>query len=705
MSCFLCFSGIGSTSIEDYLFSDVGITSNIHGEIGLIDIPSSRLLEEGNLKLHLVNSEPVNSMLIIASPFNWMEVSLRYADINLYKYSPFPTFSGNQTYKDKSFNLKLRLIKESETTPELSVGFRDFIGTGRFSGEYIVSSKRIGDFDFTVGLGWGALANNDGLKNPFYELDESFINRSGFGSDGSVLGGTLAYNTWFRGKKASSFYGLEYINKRSGIRFKIEHDSSNPLGLYKKSDINWGLTIPASKYLDINLFRIRGTNLGFGISYKANYSEEIIPKNEVVSSLNFSEKDKELLLEDFRVFTGTMNVLLNNYGLAPQEMSIKDEDLEIIISQSKYRNQYTATKRVIELIKEILVLRNIKNVSLVFQNSNINTNSISLSLPKFIRYLEGNSSIPELRDHLYIDNFYPDPDKELIFKGDIDFPVYSWGISPALKNHVGGPERFYFGQIGLSFHGAIDFDKQSSLSGTVSFNIANNLDDFKLKPYSLLPKVRSNIREYLVEGKNSLSNFEFTRIFKPVYTKRGAFISGMKVGYIEDMYGGIGSEIAYKDVTKPWFIAANFYWVKQRDFNQRFTFRDYETFTGHIDFFWDTPIEGLSVNLSGGRYLAKDSGITLNISKRFKTGFLLGAFATRTDISFGEFGEGSFDKGIYFSIPLDIISSRHNPNNAKFSWRNLTKDGGQKLMNTLQIQKFLNDSAYNLDYKSYGLQR
>jgi hypothetical protein len=326
-------------------------------------------------------------------------------------------------------------------------------------------------------------------------------------------------------------------------------------------------------------------------------------------------------------------------------------------------------------------------------------------VPKFIKYLKGNSSIPELRDYLYIDNYYPDPDKKKIFEGDIKFPVYSWGISPSLKNHVGGPERFYFGQIGLSFHGAIDFDKQSSLSSTVSFNIANNLDDFKLKAYSRLPKVRSNIREYLVEGKNSLSNLEFTRIFKTIYTKKGALISGMKIGYIEEMYGGIGTEIAYKNVQKPWYIAANFYWIKQRDFNQRFTFREYETFTGHIDFFWDTPVEGLTINLSGGRYLAKDSGITLNISKRFKTGFLLGAFATRTDISFGEFGEGSFDKGIYFSIPLDAISSKHNPNNAKFSWKNLTKDGGQKLMNTLQIQKFLNDSAYNLDYQSYGLQR
>ena len=65
------------------------LTSNIHGELGLINIPSSRILEEGNLKLHLVNSDPINSLFITANPFNWMEVSLRYADINTIKYSPY----------------------------------------------------------------------------------------------------------------------------------------------------------------------------------------------------------------------------------------------------------------------------------------------------------------------------------------------------------------------------------------------------------------------------------------------------------------------------------------------------------------------------------------------------------------------------------------------------------------------------------------
>ena len=36
------------------------------------------------------------------------------------------------------------------------------------------------------------------------------------------------------------------------------------------------------------------------------------------------------------------------------------------------------------------------------------------------------------------------------------------------------------------------------------------------------------------------------------------------------MYGGIGGEILYRDITKPWYLTANYYWVKQREFNQRF---------------------------------------------------------------------------------------------------------------------------------------
>ena len=102
------------------------------------------------MKLHLVNSDPINSLLFLQIHLIGWRFLLRYADINTEKYSPFKSFSGDQTYKDKSFNLKIKLIEETEKFPELSIGFRDFIGTGKFSGEYIVSSKKIGDFDLLL---------------------------------------------------------------------------------------------------------------------------------------------------------------------------------------------------------------------------------------------------------------------------------------------------------------------------------------------------------------------------------------------------------------------------------------------------------------------------------------------------------------------------------------------------------------------------
>ena len=53
----------------------------------------------------------------------------------------------------------------------------------------------------------------------------------------------------------------------------MDYDESNPFRLEKESDFSFGLSIPASKYLDIKLFKHRGTSLGFGISYKADHQK------------------------------------------------------------------------------------------------------------------------------------------------------------------------------------------------------------------------------------------------------------------------------------------------------------------------------------------------------------------------------------------------------------------------------------------------
>jgi hypothetical protein len=705
---FLLFlvSSFSFSSIEDYIFSDIGFTSNIHGELGIIEIPSSRILEEGNLKLHLVNSDPINSLFMTATPFNWMEVSLRYADVNLYKYSRYFSFSGNQSYKDKSFNMKLRLVQETERFPELSIGFRDFIGTGRFSSEYIVASKKIGDFDFSVGLGFGAMSSLDGIENPFIDLDDSFSRRGYI----DRIGGNFGLGNWFRGKKASSFYGFEYLNKRSGIRFKLDYDESELFNSYsrmrKKSFFNYGLAIPVGDLVDINLFRIRGQDIGLSFSYKANYSRNIVKKEEKVADLVFNESDLKLLATDDQVFGGTINFYLQKYEIFLQQINYEDNSIHLVLSQTKYRNENLATKRTIQVIRNILKARNIEKVSLTYEVAGINKYTKNFRLNDFLAYLDNATSYASLKRSLNYENFSSNLADNQIFKGKIFFPSFNWGISPNLQNHIGGPEAFYLGSLGLLLHGGVLFSKQTFLDGSLSFNFYDNFDDFKFRTYSkYLPKVRSDIREYLKEGKRGISRLTLTHIFDPVYKKNGLFVYGLKFGIFETMYSGFGSEILYRDMGKPWYISANAYWVKQREFRQKFALRDYETFTGHLNFIWETPLEGFKVGISAGRYLAKDSGITLKLSKTFKSGFVVGAFATKTDISSEEFGEGSFDKGIFFSIPLDIVSKQYREGYGRFLWRNLTRDGGQMLGGGLQLDGIVESANYhNLIKDTYGFE-
>ena len=299
-------------------------------------------------------------------------------------------------------------------------------------------------------------------------------------------------------------------------------------------------------------------------------------------------------------------------------------------------------------------------------------------------------------------NFDNESNKKLIFQGNVKYPSFYWGIRPDLKNHVGAPEAFYSGQIGLLIAGGIQIDKNSNIDSSISLSIFENLDQLRLRAYSRLPKVRSDIREYLKE-EYALKDLSYSYIFDPIYSKRNLFFGGLKIGYFEEMFGGIGGEVLFRDINKPWYLTANFHWVKQREFRQRLSFREYETFTGHLNFIWETPLDGVKLIMSGGTYLAKDSGVTLNLSKSFKSGFTLGFFATKTDISSEEFGEGSFDKGIYFSIPLDVVSSKYQKNNAKFIWRNLTKDGGAMLSGTTDLGGFIeNSSSYYLNYLNDG---
>jgi len=129
-----------------------------------------------------------------------------------------------------------------------------------------------------------------------------------------------------------------------------------------------------------------------------------------------------------------------------------------------------------------------------------------------------------------------------------------------------------------------------------------------------------------------------------------------------------------------WAVGGNVNYVRQRDYDQHFGLRDYSITTGHATLYYTFDAKERVVgSLSAGRYLAGDYGATINLARVFDNGMTMGAYATKTNVSAAEFGEGSFDKGIYFSIPLDTVLPRSTRSRATINWAPLIRDGGAML--------------------------
>ena len=112
--------------------------------------------------------------------------------------------------------------------------------------------------------------------------------------------------------------------------------------------------------------------------------------------------------------------------------------------------------------------------------------------------------------------------------------------------------------------------------------------------------------------------------------------------------------------------------------------------SGHFEFYAELPNE-VFMQAHVGKYLAGDKGVTLDFSRRYQSGFVLGVFATKTNLSAKEFGEGSFDKGFYFSIPTKLFYPDFRSGVISFGLHPLTKDGGAFLSQQNQLYSILGE--------------
>ncbi len=256
------------------------------------------------------------------------------------------------------------------------------------------------------------------------------------------------------------------------------------------------------------------------------------------------------------------------------------------------------------------------------------------------------------------------------------YPQMEWGIIPGMKSHFGGNEDGRFRHdLYVHLYGLVQVSRHLSLAGEIKQFITGDLDKIPLDTTPDVPKVRSDVSLYTREGRRSIERLEFNYS----HALDESFFTRLSAGLLESMYGGVSAEVLYRPYTSNLAIGAELNWVKQRNYDQLFSFRDYQTLTGHVTLYHENEKYNITSKLSAGRYLAGDFGATLDISRHFKNGIRLGVWATYTDMSAEKFGAGSFDKGIYLTVPLEIFWYKPSTRDVRFDFRSLGRNGGQKL--------------------------
>ncbi len=245
---------------------------NDYGSPGIIEMPSARMAPDGALSIGASYLRNIQHYNFSFQALPWLEADFRYSGLSHYNYQ-FPV------YYDRSFALKARLWDETDVFPAVAVGINDLVGTGIYSGEYLVASKSLGDFDASLGMGWGRLGTAGAFQNPISTIVKSF------GKPRPIVttaGGTN-FNVFFHGPNAGLFGGLIWHTPVDGLSLLAEYSSdaytleSSTNTFKPRNQFNLGGSYQVSSAMAVGLDWLYGKSLGGHVSFQLDPTTDPYP--------------------------------------------------------------------------------------------------------------------------------------------------------------------------------------------------------------------------------------------------------------------------------------------------------------------------------------------------------------------------------------------------------------------------------------------
>ncbi|WP_411890129.1 YjbH domain-containing protein [Yoonia sp. SDW83-1] len=659
--------------------SDAGSTAytyGLYGTPGLIDVPTAQSAADAELAATVGYFGGSTRTTLTFQVTPRLSGSFRYSRIEDWAIA-----TGDTTY-DRSFDLRYRLVDEGRISPAIAIGLQDIIGTGIYSGEYIVATKQVTPtLGLTGGIGWGRLGSYEGFRNPLRFLGDDFEERD-TGTTG--FGGQFESARWFRGDAA--FFGGVAWNPNDQLTLKAEYSSdaydlelASGRDLFeRKSSLNFGLSYALSDSVAMQGYYLYGSELGASVNFTINPKEPtvyggtgqrptpVVPRAPGAAlDLGWTQQaDANAILSD------NVKRLLAAEGMTLEAMTIRPQKVTVLIRNNTYMAGAEAIGRTARILTRTMPA-SVETFTIIPMEGGIRTAAVTIMRSDLeqLEFEPDNAWISYVRADI---SDAASVDAQPTYQADL-YPHLQWRLGPYVTTSYFDPDSPVRANVGIALSADYDAAPGLTFSAELRKPLAGNQGDGQLSA-SALPRVRTDGQLYAAEGDPAI-----TRLTTAFQTNLATdFYGRVTAGYLESMYGGLSTELLWKPVDSPLGIGVELNYVRKRDFDQLFGLQDYNVVTGHVSGYYDLG-NSFHAQLDVGRYLAGDYGATIALDREFDNGWRIGAFATFTDVSFDDFGEGSFDKGLRVSFPLGHFVGTPTRRVYSTTLRPLVRDGGARL--------------------------
>jgi hypothetical protein len=673
------------------------------GGTGLMEIPTARVMRQGRFRFGASQIDPYRYYHFSVSPLEGLEIEGRVTEILGVTTAPgVANWEGYGNYKDKALDLKYRVLPEGKWWPAIAVGIMDPQGTRVYSGQYLVASKQIYPFDFTIGFGNGRFGKQSLPSTGEGLAAEMFTDNASWRRDGQ----------FFWGVQFALSEEVLLMAEYNPIRYEIQTGDSAQVKYFTEavpSKYNFGVRWRPWNWLEADLSWQRGDQIGVNLSAAFDLGVPMIP----LYDHPYREKPEHRLSPvEERIARG-----LAASGFSDIIVRKAGDRLMVEARNDKYYYTPRALSVMLRVVAgltpaEVGVIRLIlseNGIPVVAMTTTREDAALfladKLTAVEFLGLrLNGDSSIPAGK-------IEPSPFNLAITEGLPGKKLYrewwDYGIRPSFSMFLNDPSGFFKYRAGIK--------GWMSLYPWPGGAFVTGLEWYPLNTVSsvnepLSVPVRSDLVPYQ-QNKEALGILMLEQIEK----FPGQIHGRVAAGLLEIQYAGIDAEVA-----KPFFggrlmLGLSGSVLKKRDPDRPLGLKENDVKNSYETAFVNTrlnlPEVEAAIDLKMGQFLAGDRGTRITLSKFFN-GVVLSAWysATNTDLFTDPYNRGYHDKGVSVTIPLRIFGGTDSRTVYNFGVSPWTRDVAQDIdhFNTLfnyigrNTDTYMKKDALSRDYRNAG---